>query len=92
MRNITFNASLENPTKSNNPENQNRTNHDASILLGFGGGILSILLGFLLLFVFGATGETLAALKHFGLGLIFVPALIMSFGANFWDKSDREKR
>lgn len=53
-----------------------------------GGCLSGILLGFLLLGVFNATGETSAALKYFGLSLVFIPALMWRITANIFDKSD----
>lgn len=74
----------------NEVKNQSRTRCTNSILLLVSGCLLCVLVGFLLLVVFNTIGETNAALKHLGLGLVFVAAVILGFGINFMDRLTRE--
>lgn len=76
----------------NEVKNQSRTRRNNSILLLVSGSLSCILVGFLLLVVFNATGETNAALKHFGLGLVFIAVLILGFGTNFMDRLNKAER
>lgn len=91
MQEKTFKYSLQKINQSSERENQSRTQYSYSALLVMGGGLLCVLLGFLLLGVFKVSGETMVTLKQFGLGLIFIPTLVLSFCANFIDKSSKEK-
>ena len=76
----------------NEVKNQSRTRRNNSILLPVSDCLSCILVGFLLLVVFNATGETNAALKYLGLGCVFIAALILGFGTNFMDRLNEAER
>ena len=91
MQEKTFKYSLQNIDQLSERENQSQTHYRYSASLIMAGGLFCVLLGFLLLGVYNASGETVAILKQSGLGLIFIPTLIFGFCANFIGRHGKEK-
>lgn len=73
-------------------ETENRTRANALILLGFIGGILSALFGFLLLGVHSLTGSGDRLENYGGVALLVAAFVCFGIGSHFMDKAEEDKR
>lgn len=92
MRERIFINPLQNRDRVNWKKNRSQKHYERLSVICFGGGLLGILLGSIMLFIFNATDKISAALQYRGVAVILIAALMLGGGAHFMDKSDDEKR
>lgn len=92
MRQAIYSNPLRNQDWNNRKKNQIQTRFEFLSIICFGGGLLGMLLGSLLLFIFDATDKTDATLKYRGLAVILTAFFMLGCGAHYMDKLDDEQK
>ncbi len=92
MQNTTFSSALIHQPKLKSAASKSWISYHNSIALAFAGGLLLILLGFILLIIFTMFEKNDAALNYAGVGSLIAAFILFGVSAHFMDKSDENKR